>query len=131
MKYSQIIGLIASIALIVICFLPWCTVESIPITLSGKDGYVNENLNFGKQYIPHSFFAILLIAFFSINQIWSKRTNIIIGFLNLGWAFKNYILFSLCRTGVCPTIHPALYLLPILAIIIQVMTFLPKLQVKR
>ena len=131
MKYSQIIGLLASIALIGICFLPWCTVESIPITLSGQYGYVNDNLNFGKQYIPHGFFAILFISFFIVNKVWAKRANIFIGFLNLGWAFKNFILFSLCRTGVCPTIHMALYLLPVLAIIIQVMTFLPKLQMKR
>lgn len=131
MKYSQIIGILASIALIGICFMPWVTVESISTTLSGKYGYVNENLNFGSQYIPHTFFAIILIGCFSVNKIWAKRTNIFVAFINLGWAFKNYILFSLCRAGVCPSIHPALYFLVAIAIIIQVMTFLPSLRVKK
>jgi len=131
MKYTQLIGFIAAIALIVICFLPWCTIESIQVTLNGRDGYVNENLNFGKQYISHTFFAVILMILFAINKIWTKRTNIFIAFLNLGWACKNFILFSLCRTGICPTIHPALYLLPGISILIQIMTFLPTLQVKK
>ncbi len=131
MKYAQLIGFLAAVALIAICFLPWCTVETIHVTLNGKNGYVNENLNFGIQYIPHTFFAIILMSLFAINKVWAKRTNIFIAFLNLGWAIKNYILFSLCRTGICPTIHPALYLLPGIAILIQIMTFLPKLQVEK
>ena len=131
MKYSQTIGSILSLAIIAICFLPWCIVDSLRISISGLNGYVNENLNFGKQIIPHTFFAVLLIFFFSQQKVWAKRTNIFIAFLNLGWAFKNFILLSLCRTGICPEIKPALYFLPIIAILIQVMTFLPKMKVEQ
>ena len=131
MKYSQLTGIIASFLIIALCFMPWCTVESLHISISGVKGYVNDNLNFGRQIIPHTFFAILLIIFFSINTTWAKRTNIFVAFLHLGWAFKNYILFTLCRTGICPSIQPALYCLPALAILIQVMTLLPKLKVEQ
>ena len=131
MKYSQTIGSILSLAIIAICFLPWCIVDSLQISISGLNGYVNENLNFGRQIIPHTFFAVLLILFFSLNKIWAKRTNIFISFLNLGWAFKNYILFSLCRTGICPAVQPALYCLPAIALLIQIMTFVPKMKVEQ
>ena len=131
MKYSQTSGIILSLTLIAICFLPWCTVESLHISVNGVNGYVNDNLDFGKQVIPHTFFAVLLIFFFSQQKVWAKRANIFIAFLNLGWAFKNFILLSLCRTGICPEIKPALYCLPILAIMIQVMTFLPKMKVEQ
>ena len=130
MKYSQLIGFIASLLLICICFLPWTVVDSLHISLSGLNGYVNENLNFGKQYIPHTFFAVILAFLFYTNKIWSKRTNSFVAFLNLGWAVKNFILFSLCRTGICPSVQPALYALLALALIIQVMTFLPKMEVE-
>ena len=131
MKYSQTTGIILSIVLIAICFLPWCTVPSLNISVSGVNGYVNENLNFGRQIIPHTFFAVLLIIFFSLQKVWSKRTNIFIAFLNMGWAFKNFILLSLCRTGICPSIQPALYFLPAIAILIQIMTLTPRLKVEQ
>ena len=130
MKYSQLTGIIASLLIIIICLFPWCTVDSLHITISGTQGFVNENLNFGRQIIPHTFFALLLILFFSVNKVWAKRTNIFVAFLQLGWAFKNYILFTLCRTGICPEIQPALYCLPVLSILIQIMTLVPKMKVE-
>ncbi len=130
MKYSQFTGIVAALALIAICFLPWIEVPSLHKEFNGLNGYVNPDLNFGRQYIPHCFFGVIMIAFFSITRIWAKRTNIFIAFINLGWAIKNYLIFSMCRSGDCPSVKPALYLLIILSVIIQVMTFLPKMEMK-
>jgi len=112
MKYSQLIGSLASLLVIGICFLPWIEVPLVNITLSGWSGKVNNELNF-------------------VPRIWAKRTNIFIAALHLGWAFKNYLIFSMCRLGECPVVKPALYLLLFLAFLIQVMTFLPQIEINK
>ena len=94
MKYSQQIGIITAIALIGICFLPWIYVPSVQLELSGINGKINDQLTFGRQIIPHSFFCTIMIILFSIQKVWAKRTNLFIGFINLGWAIKNYIIFT-------------------------------------
>ena len=129
MKHSQTIGIVATLALIISCFLPWIEVTSINKTFSGIHGVVNADLSFGRQLIPHSFFAIFLIIFFSIPKIWAKRTNIFFGLINFGWAIKNYIIFSLCRQGECPKIKLGLYLVVLFSSVIQVMVLTPKLEI--
>ena len=126
MKHSQLIGIAACICLITVCFCPWIEVASLQQTFNGINGYVNKDVSFGKQVLSHSFFCVLLCIFFLIPKVLAKRINIFIALVNMGWAFKNYILFSMCRQGECPIVKPALYLLVVFAIIIQVMTFLPK-----
>lgn len=130
MKYSQLIGIAAVLALIGICFLPWVYVPNIEITLSGINGRVNDHLSFGRQIIPHSFLGTIAIIFFLIPKVWAKRINVFIGFINLSWAIKNYIIFSMCRQIICPEKLIALYLLILFALIIQICTLLPKLKVK-
>ncbi|MDE3237188.1 MAG: hypothetical protein KGO81_14660 [Bacteroidota bacterium] len=131
MKHSQTIGIVAVFLLIGVCFLPWIYIPSLQLTLDGFHGKVNNELTFGKQGLAHLFFAVPLVLFFLIHKIWAKRTNIFIGFLNLGWAIKNFILFNMCRMGECPQVKLGLYLMIILAILIQVMTFLPKMEIKQ
>ncbi len=129
MKYSQSIGIVAALALIGICFLPWIYVPSLNLTLDGLHGKINDNLTFGKQWKPHTLFCVIMIAFFLIPTVWAKRTNLFIGFVNLGWAIKNLIIFCMCRPE-CPEVKPALYILVALAVILQLCAFLPKLQMK-
>jgi hypothetical protein len=129
MKYSQLIGTAASLLVIGICFLPWIEVYSLHLMLSGWYGKVDNELNFGQQGISHTLFCLIMIILFQVPRIWAKRTNIFIAALHLGWALKNYLIFSMCRLGECPIVKPALYLLLFLALFIQVMTFLPQLEI--
>lgn len=130
MKYSQTIGAIAVILLIAVCALPWIYIPSLQITLNGFTGKVSDNLTFGMQAKGYIFFAVFLIPFFFIQKVLIKRINIFIALLNLGWCIKNYILFSMCRSGECPEVKFGLYAMLLLGIIIQVMTFLPKIEIK-
>ncbi|MBA4197758.1 MAG: hypothetical protein C0459_09410 [Chitinophaga sp.] len=131
MKYSQTIGIVAVLALLTCCFLPWIEVSSLNKTFTGINGKVNDNLNLGKPILLHTFFGVFLIAFFAVKKIWAKRTNIFFGLINFGWAIKNYIIFSMCRQGDCPKVLSGLYLTLILSFIIQIMVLLPKLEVKQ
>lgn len=130
MKYSQQIGIIASLLVMVICFLPWIEVPSLHLVLNGFHGKVNDNLSFGSQWKAHTFFCVLMIVFFLVSRIWAKRANIFFAVLHLGWSIKNYLIFSMCRQGECPEVKPALYLLVFLAVLILVMTFLPPLKLQ-
>jgi hypothetical protein len=131
MKYSQLIGIVAAIAIIGICYLPWVYVPGVNIMLSGTNGKVDNHLTFGRQIIPHTFLSIVVILFFLIPKVWAKRTNLFIGFIYLSWAIKNYIIFSMCRQGICPEKKVGLYLLLFFAVIVQVCTLLPKITIKQ
>jgi len=130
MKYSQYIGVAAAIGLIIVSFFPWVYVPSLGLTLDGFHGWVNTHLSFGKQGRVHIFFAVVMIVFYLVQTVWAKRTNIFIAFLNLGWAIKNYIIFTICRSGECPQIKPALYMLVAFSIITQIAALLPKMNIK-
>jgi len=132
MKYSQLIGMIAALGLVGVCFLPWTELVAHHIEYNGFHAQMNDNLTVGNQWIPHSFFAFLCCLFFILNSVGAKRANILVAFINLGWAIKNFILFSLCRQteqGECPQIRSGLILLLVLSVIIQVMTFLPNMNI--
>lgn len=128
MKYSQQIGIIAALLVIYSCTIPWIEISNLHLTLNGLNGYVNTNITFGKQIIPHTFFSILAVPLFLINRIWAKRLNIFICFLNISWAIKNFILFRLCRPE-CPETKMGLYLLVISSLIMMIMSLLPKVEV--
>jgi hypothetical protein len=130
MKYSQIIGIIASIVLVIICTLPWVYIPSLQLYLTGINGRASTELNFGSQITSHGFLATAMIICFYVSRIWSKRLNVFLGAINLAWAFKNFLIFSMCRGGECPEKQIALYLLIVFASIMFVMSLLPKLDVK-
>lgn len=131
MKYSQYIGIFSAIALVVVCTLPWIYIPSLQIYLTGINGKASSELNFGSQIRSHGLFATIMIICFFVSRIWSKRLNVFLGAINLAWAFKNFLIFSMCRGGECPEKQIALYLLILFAGIMFVMSLLPKLDVKR
>jgi hypothetical protein len=128
MKNSQTFGVIACLALIISCFLPWIFVEELNTSFSGINGWYKKEFSFGIQIKPHSFFCILSIILFCVNKIWCKRANMFVAFINLCWAIKNYIIFSMCRPS-CPQVKIGLYLLVFFAFAIQIMAFLPTTKV--
>jgi hypothetical protein len=123
MKYSQTIGIAATLALITVCFLPWSFIASRQITVSGMNA---SGTDFGRPGLFNIALCIIMLAMFLIPAIWSKRTNVFIAAVNLAWSFRNYLLVSTCMMGECPEKKPALFLLLGLSVLIQVMVLLPK-----
>ncbi|MEA3426489.1 MAG: hypothetical protein U9R46_09600 [Bacteroidota bacterium] len=127
MKYSQTIGIIATLALVAICFLPWSYIASRQITITGFQAV---GTNFGKPGLFTVILSGIMLVMFAVPAIWSKRTNVFIAALNLAWAFRNYLMISTCLMGECPEKKPALYIQVALSILILLMTLLPKLDLK-
>lgn len=130
MKYSQQIGVIAAIGVVISCFLPWISLPNSQIVLNGFNGKVNENLTFGSPYKAHAFFCIVSTVCFLVNKVLAKRINMFFALINISWAFKNFILYRLCRPE-CPTTKYGLFLLVFFAIIMLVMSLLPPLKIDK
>ena len=127
MKYSNYIGIASALAIIAICFLPWAFVVSINTTLTGLS---TGNTTLGKPGIMNIFMSCVSIILFLIPAIWAKRTNLFVGAFNMAWAFRNYLIVTQCQMGECPVKKPGIYLLLIASIVLLIMTFLPKVDLK-
>jgi hypothetical protein len=125
MKHSQTIGILAVIVLAVLCFFPWIHIPGREITVTG---FSSEGTRFGKPGLFHMVFSVLMLICFLLPAIWAKRTNVFLAALNLAWSFRNYLLLSACFMGECPEKKPALYGIVLLALLIQVMSLLPKVK---
>lgn len=126
MKHSQTIGILASIALIATCFLPWSFIASQQLTVTG---FHAQGTSFGKPGLFNAMLSVVMILFFALPVLWAKRTNMFLAAMNLAWAFRNYLLVSSCMMGECPEKKPGLFILLFLAVLIQFMALLPKIKI--
>lgn len=101
-------AILCFVTLIVSCFLPWASVESRQLTIGGMGA---EAIGFGKPGYFHILLAAFIIAFIFLKKVWSIRTAFFVAAFNIAWAFRNFILFSTCSGGVCPTRLLGLYLM--------------------
>ncbi len=128
MKHSQTIGILAALATMAVCFLPWVYIPSKQITVTG---FQSLGTDFGKPGLFSMVMSIIMLILFSIPAIWAKRTNLFVGALNIAWSFRNYILLTTCIMGECPEKKPGLYLLLLMALCMMIMTMLPNTPVKQ
>lgn len=126
MKYSQLIGCLAVVALALICYLPWSVIPERNIIITGMSS--PDFTKFGKPGLMHFVLGVPLILFFIISKIWVKRVNVFIAAINLAWSARNYTLLSTCYMGECPQVKVALYISIFLCACILIMTFLPDLR---
>ena len=128
MKYSQTIGIVACLIVLICSYLPWSIVVSEHITISGFD---TRGTRFGRPGLFLDFFTVLSLLLFAIPKIWAKRTNIFIGAIVFTWSIRNYILVSTCLMGECPVKQPALYVLVGASLVVMIMTLLPTINTSK
>ncbi len=122
MKYYKVIGLLACIALIVSCFLPWAYYPDLQKSFSG---FFSEQNVYGKPGIAFTFFAVISVLLIFINKIWAKRTLIFFAALNVGYLLKTYVIYTSCYKGYCPEKQYGIYFLIISSIILLLISFFP------
>ena len=127
MKYSNRLGVIAAMALIGSCFLPWVYIDSIQTTITGVRA---EHTSFGRPGLLHIIFSVFSIILFIIPRIWAKRTNLFIGALNFAWSIRNFLLITQCELGECPHKLLGIYAIIPVAALLLVMTMLPDIKMK-
>jgi len=127
MRYMKWVGLVAVILLVVSCFLPWVSIISKNIVVSGID---STGTNFGKPGYTHFVLSVFFIIFHFIPKLWAKRTNLLVVALNIAWAIRNYFIISMCREGECPEKQIGLWLVMFASALMLIAALFPDVQLK-
>jgi hypothetical protein len=93
MKYSQWIGILAAITLVIACFIPW---TYHPDVQKNFTGFFSENNQYGK---PGKFFVVLAAiasVFFLIPRVWAKRWNLLFTAIIVAYSIKCFIMYTGC-----------------------------------
>jgi hypothetical protein len=122
-----LIGVIAALLLIGICFLPWAYYPDLQKEFTGFFSERNVYGRPGKLLIIFSIFAIIL---YLIPRIWAKRANILLGAVILAFGIKNYMLYTACYGGNCPERRLGIYLVVIAPVIMILAAILPDVKLK-
>jgi uncharacterized membrane protein YhaH (DUF805 family) len=126
MRWMKWTGLAAVIILITACFLPWVTILSKNIIVTGINA---TGTSFGKPGYLHLFFSFFFIICTLVPYIAAKRVNLLVTAFNTAWALRNYFLISACRGGECPEKNNGIYLILIASIVMLVTALFPDVKI--
>lgn len=125
--YSKWIALIASLLLVIACFLPWAYYPDLDKVFTG---FFSEKNIYGRPGKWLTVMAILSILCHFLPQVFYKRVNLLLMALNLAYAIKTYIVFAACYHGYCPEKRPGIYLMLIASILLMAAAVFPSGRVK-
>jgi hypothetical protein len=108
MRYMKWIGLVFAVVLVVACFIPWVTISSKSITITGVDA---AGTNYGKPGYFNLVMTVFFIFFTLMPRVWAKRANLLVVALNVGWSFRNFFILSACQAIECPEKETGLFLM--------------------
>lgn len=128
MKFSKWIGVIAAIALIVVCFMPWTYHADVQKNFTG---FFSEKDAYGKPGKFLIIFSVISILLFIVPKIWAKRTNLFVTGIMLAYAIKTYIMYTSCYNAYCPEKKAGIYLVVLLSVIQFVMSLFPDVKIKQ
>lgn len=114
----------AAVALIGACFLPWIYIPSLQQTYTGMYTGVTR---FGRPGVLTIVLAVVSVLLFLIPKIWSKRLNVVVAAVGISWAARNFMLMTSCLMGECPEKKAGIFVVPVLAGLVMLMTLLPKI----
>lgn len=112
MKGMRWFAVMNYLLLIVACFLPWISVESRGIVVTGMRA---EAINFGKPALLHFVFTGFVLLALLVGRSWSYVTAFFMAAFNFMWALRNYVALSRC-SGECPSRLTGIYALLLLSI---------------
>lgn len=108
MRIRFLVSVFAVALLVISCFLPWITIETKNITITGVN---TKPTSFGMPALFHFVWAGLYLLMLLLNKIWSMRTAVGIAGFNIAWALRNFWIIPACAGGECPVKLVGLYLL--------------------
>jgi hypothetical protein len=114
MQIMKWLSIASIVALIISCFLPWISIESKDIVVTGFDAAA---IKFGEPGLIHVVVGSIFIILLLLNKLWSLRTAFFISTFNIAWAIRNFFALSTCSGGECPVRHTALYVVLISSVL--------------
>jgi hypothetical protein len=125
-KIIKWLALLSCIGLIICCFLPWAYFTDLKVNFTGFYSNHNEYGRPGVFIVPMALVACLLIL---LDKLWAKRANLFVSALLLGYIIKSYVLFTGCYIVYCPVKQPAIYLLPLFAVLVLAGAIFPGMKI--
>ena len=126
LKTLQRIGLVACIALIISCFMPWAWYSDIHQNFTGFYSYQNQ---YGRPGKFLTLIAIIAFSFMYLPKIWAKRYNMFVCALGVGYAIKSYILFTSCYNAYCPEKKAGIYIMLAATLVMLISSVFPDLTI--
>ena len=108
MKRSTIIGLSIGLLTALACFLPWMSIESKNLMITGMD---TTGTKFGKPGLLHLILTGLYLVFTLVPKPWGQKANLLVVAVNAAWAIRNFMLLTSCAGGECPARLIGFYML--------------------
>lgn len=108
MRLNFLLPFFAIVLLVISCFMPWITVESKNITITGVH---TEGTLFGKPGYFHFVWVAPCFFFLLLNKLWAQRAAAVFSAFNMAWAVRNFFLIPVCQMGDCPVRRSGLYFL--------------------
>ena len=127
MKFSQWIGIVACIVLVLSGFMNWTWYPDIHKYFTG---FFSENNIYGKPGKIFIYLSVIAVAFFLIPRIWAKRWNLLICTIIVAFAIKTFILYTSCYRGICPVKQPGIWIMLGSTLLILLCALLPDLKMK-
>jgi hypothetical protein len=128
MNRTVLLGLIATIVLVIACFFPWVTIESKNIVMTGVD---TTGTRFGKPGYFNFILAGIYLLLLLIKKDWTKKAALFFAAFNFAWSFRNFLILPLCYGGICPEKEPAIFIVLICSFLMLLAVLLTKTVVKQ
>ena len=122
-KYLHWLGIIACIALIVSCFLPWGFYADINQEFTGFYSYQNQYGKPGKLIL---FMTVIILACMFVPKVWAKWISLFFAGFMLAYGVKSYILFTSCYNNYCPEKRFGIFLMLGCIVVILIASIFPK-----
>lgn len=131
-KITYYTGILACIAMILSCFLPWVHINTINETFTGfRVTRFSTGNYYGRAGITITIMTSITLLLMIVPKIWAKRMNLFVAALLLAYTLRTYVIFtnSLFPGEVDKLI--GIYMIVLLAFVILFATVFPKLNLKK
>jgi hypothetical protein len=131
-KILSWIGMVACVALIISCFLPWTFYADSNIANEAErtfTGFFSYQYKYGRPGKFFVLFAIVILILMILPKVWAKRTNLFLSAFTLAYAIKSYILFTSCYNAYCPEKRAGIFIMLFSTVIILIACVFPNMKI--
>lgn len=127
-KVMYYLGIVASVAIIICCFIPWVHYNSINTTFTGYNVVKFATGNYyGRAGIIITVLAAVIFILMLTPRLWAKRLNLFVSAVLFAYCIRTYIIFTSALFENEVEKKAGIYLIMILSVIILVASAFPKM----
>ncbi|MEO6670627.1 MAG: hypothetical protein ABIN36_14185 [Ferruginibacter sp.] len=126
-KFMYYTGLVAAVAIIGCCFLPWVHYNSINTTFTGYNVTKFATGNYyGRAGVPITILSVIVLVLMLLPYLWAKRTNLFMSALLFAYCIRTYIIFTSALFAGEVEKQIGIYLIVLLSFMMLLASLFPK-----